>query len=92
MLRVGSFYQLNMWKFGLNHNKSFAHVRGLGEILHVVYLNPDLPENLGFDILIKRINYGKSIEAEIVDVGKEFKIDKKERKRFVGQRLSIQAY
>ena len=63
--------QLNTWLFGLNPPKqSFAHVRNNGIIQHVISVQTitkiknqrpllnklDLPEHVGFDIVIERAN------------------------------------
>jgi len=81
--------QLNIWLFGLNSPKrSFAHIRDNGTIRHVISVQKiieiknqrplfkelDLPENVGFNIVIERTN-GKAglIQAEIIST--DFKPD-----------------
>ena len=90
MLHTNSVCQLNIWPFGLNHKRNFAHLRGSGAMEHVVYIDQRLPENLGFDVRITRVDHIKSIEATILNVGAEFNVSAEEERFFRGQKLFIQ--
>ena len=76
--------QLNLWKIGLNPGRSFAHIRNNGQIFHVtsirriverknqspLLLKTNLPENVGFDILIENMNRKAGfVHAEIISTG-----------------------
>jgi hypothetical protein len=98
MLQAERYYQLNMWRFGPNRDRSFAHIRGNGSIFHVIYLRvlskkiKRLPRNMGFNIFVERVIPGKSIEARIIEVASEFEMSEKGRKCFRGLDIDLQIY
>ena len=98
MLQAGRCYQLNMWRFGPNHDRSFAHIRGNGGIFHVIYLRvlskkiKRLPRTVGFNIFIERVIPGKDIDARIIEVADEFEMSEKGKKHFRNLELDLQIY
>ena len=99
MVHNNYFSQLNTWLFGLSPPKqSFAHIRDNGTTQHVIsvqrvikiknqrplFKKLDLPENVGFNIVIERMNRKTGfVRAEIIstnfkpDDAKQEKIFKK---------------
>lgn len=100
--------QLNTWLFGLNPPKqSFAHIRDNGTIRHVISVQKmiriknqrplfkklDLPENVGFNIIIERTNEKTGlVRAEIISTNFEPDDAKQEKtfKKLKNKKILIQ--